>query len=77
MIIRKQINSIESAYNDLLAKHERVLEMLRIAESAIKNELEAMGDCCCGAEEPLGEGYTGVACFLHEGLEQIERLKNG
>lgn len=49
---------------------ELVLEEAEKLVSAMKDELKAMGDCCCGAEEQVGEGYGGITCYLHEALQR-------
>lgn len=42
------------------------------AISLIKEELEDMGECECGYEEPMGEGYTYGTCRLHKALELLK-----
>lgn len=53
----------------------KLASMLEVALDAINKELKAMRGCCaCGAEEPDGEGYKGVTCYLHEGLEKLSEI---
>lgn len=66
------MESLSPDYSDLLAKHERVLEMLRIAESALigvkKHTLHPQAPS-------VWNDY--LQDLVDKPLQEIERLKNG
>lgn len=66
------------SYNDLKAKHEKVLEMLRIAEQGLKDaEFVFEGSVAIDgqSDEILYKRSRAVERFL-KALSEIERLKN-
>lgn len=68
----------QSKYQDLLVKHERVLEMLRISEQALKDaEFIFEGSVAIDgqSDEILDKRSRAVERFL-KALEEVERLKN-
>lgn len=67
----------EAAYRNLLAKHERVLKALEVAEAAIERAIPEFQWVTNGIKmnETQHIRLGDAICLLHDSLAQIESLK--
>ena len=64
-------NNKFDAIQRLTKERNSLKAQLDVAVKAMKNELKNVDECGCGHEE--GNGL----CYLHEALEQIQKMRGG
>lgn len=70
------VHAIEiKAYTDLLAKHERVLQMLEIAEKAVNRSRELFAYCAGPTRDVKTGKLLDGARICSDALAEIESLK--